>query len=421
MPSTSTNSMNAAHASGDEAHQLLGASLAGNNTAPPTNPSVPAVATQGLANIFVQSYPDQPPPAFQQAATVDSCTGQQTTDLPATNNQRVTTDAHAQAVCTTMTTRPRRHATTTRRRRRTHQTDHGGQGGRGGRGGRGQGGCGRGGRSADNDVPSDLPSDVEEEMRAEEQMLVPLEDQITADTCSVIHSRVSDRSCGNYASYNARLILWMFDDNANCHVIHQNLMPKLLEPHAADTTSLTSDAHPTKLRSSIRSVIKACLENIDGADPATHPLYLDQLSMELMTKYFYTFKKAYHRANVGGEEVIRPGAGDDDQETIFVRLHPLSYDGVTSALSCLFTDCKIARDVNETVKHMWETIPLYKKGSGRKGAKERQSIGLRQTEGKDPMPFAAFLYLAEVLCKSKDPELITAHLFLIIDLNRFSR
>jgi hypothetical protein len=73
------------------------------------------------------------------------------------------------------------------------------------------------------------------------------------------------------------------------------------------------------------------------------------------------------------------------------------------------------------VKEMWQTIPQYKKGSARTGAKQRQQLGLRQNEGRDPLPFAAYVYLAEILARSTDPEHVSANLFLVLDWNLISR
>jgi hypothetical protein len=56
----------------------------------------------------------------------------------------------------------------------------------------------------------------------------------------------------------------------------------------------------------------------------------------------------------------------------------------------------------------------------RSQAEERVVYGLRQTEGKDPIPFAAYEYLCHVLNKSKDPQHIAAHLFLTLDRNMLS-
>ena len=87
MPSA--EEINAARQRGNEARQLLEGALLGAPNPDPSqalNPSLPAVATRGLANLFTQSFPDQPPPAFQPAPAVDSRTGQEPTDLPATDN-----------------------------------------------------------------------------------------------------------------------------------------------------------------------------------------------------------------------------------------------------------------------------------------------------------------------------------------------
>ena len=75
-------------------------------------------------------------------------------------------------------------------------------------------------------------------------------------------------------------------------------------------------------------------------------------------------------------------------DTIHVRLHKSSYDGVTSSLANLFKECKVRRDINDTVRDLWETIAVYKRGSTQVGARQRGDLGIRFTEGKDPIPFA---------------------------------
>ena len=45
---------------------------------------------------------------------------------------------------------------------------------------------------------------------------------------------------------------------------------------------------------------------------------------------------------------------------------------------------------------------------------------LSQTEGKRPLPFAAYEYLADILRRSDNPEHIAAHLFLLLDWNLIS-
>jgi hypothetical protein len=56
-----------------------------------------------------------------------------------------------------------------------------------------------------------------------------------------------------------------------------------------------------------------------------------------------------------------------------------------------------------------------------KGACERHELGLSQTEGKIPLPFAAYESLTGILHRCDNPEHITAHLFLLLDWNLISR
>lgn len=237
----------------------------------------------------------------------------------------------------------------------------------------------------------------------------------------MIRNRIGDGCRKTYDTYNIRLILWLFDNEEYHEIIHPNLLPKLLRGHEADCSRRTFQGRTSKKHDYIRAAAKTALDNMEATDPSTHPILLDKMSLTIITNYFYTsYKKAFHKEEIGGEEVIVPGRGEDEASTIHVRLHISSYDGITSSLSCLFTDCKVARDVNEQVKHMWETLPLYKKGSSRKGAKERHQLGLRMNEGRDPIPFAAYVHLAEILCKSEKPEHIAARLFLLLDWNLMS-
>ena len=49
-----------------------------------------------------------------------------------------------------------------------------------------------------------------------------------------------------------------------------------------------------------------------------------------------------------------------------------------------------------------------------------QQLGLRNVKGDNLLQIVAYIYLAEILHKSKDPEHIAAHLFLILDWNMIS-
>jgi hypothetical protein len=259
------------------------------------------------------------------------------------------------------------------------------------------------------------------ELEQQEEVFLSLEERIEKDTRDVLKSRIADGCRNTYNCYNIRLVIWLFDHVAYHDIINEQLLPLLTVAHQRDCNRLTTRGTLSKKRDHIRDVCRTALDNIKSDDPSTHPLRLEMFNFTLMTNYFFTFKKSFKQTTIGGEQVIVPGRGEDEEQTFDVRLHPSSYDSVTSSLGCLFTECKVARDVNAQVKQMWEQIPLYKKGSARKGAKERQALGLRMTEGKDPMSLAAYIQLAEILCKSPDPEHNAAHLFLLLDWNLISR
>jgi hypothetical protein len=172
------------------------------------------------------------------------------------------------------------------------------------------------------------------------------------------------------------------------------------------------------MRAAIRGVINAII----SGNSNTHPIVLKDLSFEIVSGFLDTFQKPFHHADDNGVDMVVPGVHPDNpSKTTWVQLSKSVYDGITSSLACLFTECKVARNVSESVKEMWQTIPQYKKGSAGTGAKQRQQLGLRQNEGRDPFPFAAYIYLAEILAQSTDLEHVSANLFLVLDWNLISR
>ena len=129
-----------------------------------------------------------------------------------------------------------------------------------------------------------------------------------------------------------------------------------------------------------------------------------------------TFSKQITTHSTAEDLVVTAEAGETTR-TVTIRLKPSSYDGVSSSLANLFVECNVSKDSTEGIKEMWRNLGMYKKGTRHKGARERQALGLRTTEGKDPIPLAAYTHLASILNQSNDPEHVAAHLFLLLDWN----
>ena len=53
--------------------------------------------------------------------------------------------------------------------------------------------------------------------------------------------------------------------------------------------------------------------------------------------------------------------------------------------------------------------------------KERKQLVLAATEGKKPLPFRTYKYLAKILFESDEPENVTAHTFILLEWNIISR
>ena len=66
----------------------------------------------------------------------------------------------------------------------------------------------------------------------------------------------------------------------------------------------------------------------------------------------------------------------------------------------LYLECGI--DEEKTSKELWTQLSSYKKGSRRLAVKERKQLGLAATEGKKPLPFRAYKYLAKILFESDE-------------------
>ncbi|KAL3778149.1 hypothetical protein ACHAWO_010885 [Cyclotella atomus] len=240
----------------------------------------------------------------------------------------------------------------------------------------------------------------------------------------VMRSRVAKRSRRTYNDYMVRYIIFLYDNRERFpDLIRPELLEKLDAAYVQDLGNRTREGRQKKKRIYIRAAILSAFEAIIASDASTHPLFLEKLDFRTLAHFLHTFHKPYTRTtNAAGNQTVVPvQAGDSPDNVINVLLHRSSYDGVASSLANLFTECGVARDINPTIKSMWEMIAIYKKGTTREGAKQRKELGLRSNEGKDPLPFDAYCYLADVLHRKKEPKYQEAHLFLLLDWNMISR
>jgi hypothetical protein len=321
-----------------------------------------------------------------------------------------------------------------------------GRGGRGrgaresesrGRGGRTRGGRGRGngGRASNVIAP-----------HQHQQQITPLpqppdlffdEAALEAEIHDTFQARIAPKSRTCYIGYITRMIKFFFDYRhvLQADVIKQDLLQQLITAHEQDITRVRSDGKPYKRRIHVDACIKSAITNIRADDESTHPLHLGNLSFKIVAFFMNeTLKKEISLPEEDDVEIdVEEGFDDGDAAndetysaaagagTIKIHLKAASFDGVQSAIANLYTDCNFDRDFNETTKEFWRKIGLFRKGTRRKGARERQKLGLRTVEGKDPMPHPAYVYLANVLHKSKDPKMIACHLFLLLEWNLISR
>ena len=206
-------------------------------------------------------------------------------------------------------------------------------------------------------------------------------------------------------------MLWLFDSGEKYHELLQpGVLEKMRAGHAKDKARTNKNGSPCKRRDYIRT---ACIEAIDAIDPKipqTLPVKLESLGFQIFSQYLSTFKKRVKKRTLHPAENVVVATGDDK----LIRLSSSSYDAASSALSHLFQECRIKKDVTETTNDLWTKIAAYKKGTRRLSAKEKKELGLSQVEGKKALPFEAYKYLAKILFESDKPEHIAAHTFLLL-------
>ncbi len=164
-----------------------------------------------------------------------------------------------------------------------------------------------------------------------------------------------------------------------------------------------------------KSVIVDVLDAIDPMDESTFPIKFEEFSFNIFAAFLKTFKKT----------VTKRSRHSDDATTVVITTMNIclgvgSFSDACSALAFLFVECGIEKDATQNSKDLWRKISLYMQGACRTVAREHQALGLCMIEGKDLMPFPAYVKLASILAQSPDPEQVVAHLFLLLDWNTVS-
>lgn len=267
------------------------------------------------------------------------------------------------------------------------------------------------------------------------------------DTRRVMQASRANRTRRNYEDGIARLCRFLFD-NAEAHpgIISPELMGDMLIAHQDDQNRRTAKGKPSKMRTSINECIKTAIRRIQPSVPATFPVNFDSLTFHVYTEYLKTFGKSVttKRGAADNDVLLREVFGDDSDHSVegfddgidedgvgiqegertrtyIIRLGHGAYSSARSALAFLYGECGVSRDFSDNTKYLWKQLPIYQKGSARTAALQREALGLRTVEGKDPFPFPAYELLSGILFRSKDPEHVALHLFLLLEWNLMSR
>ena len=145
--------------------------------------------------------------------------------------------------------------------------------------------------------------------------------------------------------------------------------------HETDRARRTKAGRPSKLRDALRAVCRSWLKAIIPKEPETHPVELGALTFTIFARYLATFKKRVQNRRMRGE---------DEAETVLIRLGSSAFDRACSSLSHLYLEGGLDKEV--VSKDLWVQLLTYKKGSCRAGAKERKKLGLSTVEEKNICP-----------------------------------
>ena len=232
-----------------------------------------------------------------------------------------------------------------------------------------------------------------------------LDHRMDLDTEAIMKARVAKKTRKGYDGSNTQFMLWLFDspDEKYRPLLQESLLLDMVEAHKKDLVALTKKGQPSKTRTCTRHVCTAALAAIIEGDKATGPVLLENLTFSVISRYLSTFTKKVKNTDAT------------------IRLTTSAYDGARSALAHLFKESGVDQDVNESTKHLWKNFTAYKKGVRRIGVTEKMAIGVSTSEGKLPLPFAAYKFLAQILFESAKPEHIAAHTFLVLEWNLISR
>eukprot|EP00956_Cyclotella_meneghiniana_P032388 scaffold88971_cov23-Cyclotella_meneghiniana.AAC.1 len=245
-----------------------------------------------------------------------------------------------------------------------------------------------------------------------------------ADTQDVMRASSAPTTRGNYLDARCHRLCRFLFDKALDHpdVISQELMGQMLVAHQEDQDRQTARNRPSKLRTSINDCVKAFVNVIIPGDVTTYPLHFDKLTFHTVSTKRRATDVVLENQEEGHDDGLSETSRDDSSNMkVLIRLGAGAFSSARSGLAFLYGECGVPRDHTKNTKYLWMQLPTYQKGSARTAAKQREDLGMRTLEGKDPIPFAAYVHLANILLRSRNPEHVAVHLFLLLDWNLITR
>ena len=253
---------------------------------------------------------------------------------------------------------------------------------------------------------------------------------ITRDATKVQKTFVEDGSAKDYKGTLIRVMIWLYDTKDYKKYLSDHALRKMNNAQSLDHQSRGNQR--TKLRTCCKILLNlVSSENSDNNHKS--PIRIDGeviLPWVVIREYMNSLKRKIsvdkklamsYIKRISAEEGISPptvtGSNPDGTIDLLASQSLSSYEAVRSCISYLHRLADVVMD-QRTKQQMSQFIA----GCKRTIANEKQLLGQKITEGKEPMSVEVFEYISKELFVSEDPEeSLFGHLFFLLDWNLMKR
>ena len=211
----------------------------------------------------------------------------------------------------------------------------------------------------------------------------------------------STRKC--YQDQNKRFLLHLYTKRDESPVVKDTDLPREKYGTLLDETCITElgliendKSTPAAIKGKESRMAAKALELIQKARKSYQPIKLDELAKD--SDMFLDFLLS-RKGTKGAKYLSATG-----------------YGGYRSAMNDLFRVCGVSKPAVFEAE-----LSRSIKGLVRSRAKANETSGSRLTEGKDPLPFSAYKFLAKKMLEESGSDAVFGHCFLVLTWNLMCR